>query len=114
MGFKTQQRLVAGINVISLQGQLDASQVASFKKDWPHFLQNDQPKILLECEALEFVDSTGLGSLISLLRKVEEKGGKIVFAQMTAEVASIFEITRLQKLFNIFPNLKDAVDRLQE
>lgn len=114
MSFRFQHREEKGVLILSLQGNLDASQTLSFKKDLSLFLQKDSPRILLDCSQLEFVDSTGLGSLISVLRKVEAKGGKLGFAALSAEVASIFEITRLHKLFQIFPNISSAVQSLAQ
>ncbi len=104
MSFKLQQHEEKGILVLSPQGSLDASYVPSFKKDCSLFANKDSQKILIDCSALDFIDSTGLGALLSLLRKIEAKQGRLAFAHLSSEVASIFEITRLHKLFEVFPN----------
>lgn len=112
MSFKLQHREEKGILILTPQGQLNASEVPSFKKEWMPFLQKEGVGVIIDCASLEFVDSTGLGALIALLRKLESKGGKLAFVGMNPEVATIFEITRLHKLFQIYPNLQTAFEKI--
>ncbi len=112
MSFKLQHREEKGIVILTPQGQLNASEVVSFKKEIAPFLQKEGADVIVDCSALEFVDSTGLGALIALLRKLEAKGGKLFFVGLGPEVASIFEITRLHKLFQIYPTLQIALEKI--
>lgn len=112
MSFKLQQREEKGVLVLTLHGSLDASYVPSFKKECGLFSHKDSQKILMDCSSLDFIDSTGLGALLSLLRKLEAKQGRLVFSHLSSEVASIFEITRLHKLFEVFPNNAMALQSL--
>ncbi len=112
MSFRLQQREEKGVLILTPQGQLNASEVASFKKEWAPFLQKEKLGVIVDCSSLEFVDSTGLGALIALLRKLESKGGKLVFVGLGPEVASIFEMTRLHKLFQIYPTLQIAFEKI--
>lgn len=114
MSFRLQQREEKGVLILFPQGQLDASSVPSFKKECIPFMSKEGLRVLMDCGGLDFVDSTGLGALLSLLRKIEAKGGRLAFCQLSAEVASIFEITRLHKLFEIFPSAPHALQSLSQ
>lgn len=60
MSFKLQHREERGILILTPQGQLNAAEVPAFKKEWMPFLQKKGVGIIIDCSALEFVDSTGL------------------------------------------------------
>jgi len=91
----------SGTWVLSLSGRLDAESVSEFKKAIAPFLNGEAPQLVFDLKGLEFIDSTGLGVLITLLRKLESKGGSMTLRRLSAEVVSILEITRLNKLFTI-------------
>jgi anti-sigma B factor antagonist len=107
---KIHRRKEQNIWILNLEGRLDAEQVAGFKKNFPFFLKEEAPHIVLDLKDLEFVDSTGLGSLIFFLRRLEEKGGSLSLIHLNKEVESILEITRLVKLFKVFPDLSRVLE----
>lgn len=114
MSFRLQHRQEKGVLILSLHGHLDASCVPSFKKDCGFFSNKENQKVVVDCSDLAFVDSTGLGALLSLLRKLEAKEGRLVFSHLSSEVSSIFEITRLHKLFEVFPNTPAAIQGISQ
>ena len=98
---KLRQQKENGAWILSLSGRLDAGSVAELKKATEPFLKEEAPQLIFDLKGLDFIDSTGLGALISLLRKLESKGGSMALRFLSPEVASILEITRLNKLFKI-------------
>lgn len=112
MALRIHHREEKGILILTPEGQLNAAEVPSFKKEWASFLQKEKIGIVIDCNSLEFVDSTGLGALIALLRKLEAKGGKLAFVGLSDEVANIFEITRMHKLFKVYPDLSSALEQI--
>lgn len=97
-----------GATVIRCEGSLDANTVSDFKKETLQLLNSGSVKIIIDGSKLDFVDSMGLGSLISLLRKVKQQDGDVMIANLTDDVKTIFEITRLHKLFRVFDNIEEA------
>jgi anti-sigma B factor antagonist len=67
-------------------------------------------KILLNFKNVEFLSSAALGKLITLNRKVQGAGGKLVLCTIDPQIYEVFEITKLNKLFTI---KKDEQDGLQ-
>ena len=84
---------------INLVGDLDAYTSVDFKQDV--FRNLNIPKdIIIDATKLDFIDSTGLGSLISIYNKVREKN-TITINNLKPNVEKIFIITELNKVFII-------------
>ncbi|MFO1518463.1 MAG: STAS domain-containing protein [bacterium] len=96
--------------ILTPEGRLDAQTVAEFKKTVGGFLKEEEVRIVFDFRHVDFIDSTGLGALISILRKIESKNGSMRLFNLSKEVESIFEITRLHKLFKISPHLEHAIE----
>ena len=97
-----------GVAVLKATGNLDADSVAQFKKEANKIIEEGCFRIVVDFKTLEFVDSMGLGALISLLRKVRTSKGDLKIASLSKEVRTIFEITRLHCLFEILPDAETA------
>ena len=61
-------------------------------------------KILLNFQNVEFLSSAALGKLITLNRKLQGVQGRLVMCAIAKEIREVFEITKLDKLFKIFPD----------
>ncbi|WP_300409280.1 STAS domain-containing protein [Lagierella sp.] len=85
---------------ISLEGDLDAYSSDDFKEAVLNAL-SDPKDIELNATKLDFIDSTGLGSLISIYNSIKEQNKNISIEGIKPNVKQIFEITELNKLFNI-------------
>ena len=109
MQIKTEQKEKA--LVLSLHGNLDADSVSAFKKTSYKLVEEGMRFLVIDCSELGFIDSTGLGALISLLRKLRMQNGDLKVAGLNNEVRSVFEITRLHRLFDILPNVQTACEK---
>jgi anti-sigma B factor antagonist len=70
-------------------------------------------KVVLNFEKVVFVSSAALGKLLTLHKKVQGVGGKLVLCTMPKEIAEVFEVTKLDKLFKIYPDEQTALAALQ-
>jgi len=66
-------------------------------------------KILLNFGNVEFLSSAALGKLITMNKKVQQAGGKLVMCNIAREILEVFEITKLDKLFKIFKDEQTAL-----
>lgn len=96
------------VAILHVQGQLDADSVTEFKKEAYKVVDAGCHYLVVDCKDLDFVDSMGLGAMISLLRKVRMQKGDLKVAGLNKDVRSVFEITRLHRLFEIAPDWKSA------
>ena len=60
--------------------------------------------------ALSFVDSSGLGALVTALKLARQDNGRLCLCGLTPTVNSIFQMTRLQRVFDIFPGVDEALE----
>lgn len=101
-----------GITVIDISGRLDAANAPQVKSKFRE-LSAKQSKFVLNLEKLEYIDSTGLGSIVSCLKAATEAGGDVKLAQLQDKPRMIFEITRAYKIFDIFDNLDAAIEAFE-
>jgi anti-sigma B factor antagonist len=97
------------VQVLACQGRMDAQVSGLLKEHIQEILDQGATKLVLDLKELDFLDSSGLGALVSCLRRVKEKKGEIKLAGLRPEVRSIFDITRVSRLFDICENAADAV-----
>jgi anti-sigma B factor antagonist len=71
--------------------------------------QNHKPLIVLDFSNVKFLTSAVLGLLIRILKKVNEAGGGLRFCGINAKILEIFNITRLDKVFEILPTREKAL-----
>jgi anti-sigma B factor antagonist len=100
--------------VIHCVGSLDASSIDAFKKATQGAIIDGTHHFIVNGEDLTFIDSMGLGVLISLMRRLKQHDGEIIMASLSPDVHSIFEITRLNRLFDICPTMAEAKQRFKE
>ena len=90
---------------------LDASNSKRFKEDMAPLI-DAHDNIVLDMSALEFVDSSGLGAILSCFRAVKKRNGEFLLCGLTQPVRTLFEIVRMHRIFDILPNRDEAVKRL--
>lgn len=88
--------------------KLDAANAKEFKTDFTPILEKYQ-KIVLNLGSLSFIDSSGLGALLSCLRQANSRQGDIKLCTLTKSVRILFELVRMHKVFEIFNTREDAV-----
>lgn len=101
------------IIILKCEGSLDADNVAAFKKTAYDLLDKGSLKFVLDATSIDFVDSMGLGVLISMLRRVKQKDGDIKIAALAPDVKTIFEITKLYRLFDVCDTPKEAISKFE-
>lgn len=84
---------------VDLQGDLDINSNKEFKEK-VNSVQGVK-KIIVNCENLSYIDSTGLGAFISIYKHIKEKGEKLVITGLKPHIKKIFLITNLDKVFEI-------------
>lgn len=86
---------------IELQGEVDIYNSKSFQTSLCGLIEENPSDLHISCQKLEYIDSTGLGALVSVLKKVKQYQGDIYLSQLKSNVAKVFKITDLNKVFII-------------
>jgi anti-sigma B factor antagonist len=110
---KVNQKEISDICLLTIEGEIDAEHAAQFKRALIKARENSAKKFVLDFHQVSFVDSTGLGILISLQRQLKEDGCRLRLAAFQDEVRSIFEITRLYRVFDISKTVEEALKEIR-
>lgn len=88
--------------IICLKGEADIYTVSQLKSKFLEVTElMDKQPILIDLAELKYIDSTGLGALIGLLKRVKEKGGSVKLLNPQPYIKKILSITGLDKIFNV-------------
>ena len=97
-----QEEKINDVDVLKLEGRLDASSAKNIKAKVDSLTKENRVKLVIDMGAVDFIDSSGLGSLVSSLRSVNKLGGDIRISALQDQVRAIFELTRLHRIFGIY------------
>ncbi len=87
--------------LIELIGDLDIYNNKKFKEKLADIYEDLDKDLVVDCSKLEYIDSTGLGSFISLLKLTRDEEKEITVKNLKKNIKKVFKITDLDKLFNI-------------
>ena len=71
------------------------------------------PKLVIDLSQVKYMDSSFIGALVAGLKHVLPKQGEMTLVNVQSDVLALFELTRLDKVFKIYPNLTDAIISLK-
>lgn len=96
------------IYVLDVEERLDSNNIKQFKSESQEFIKRKGCGLIINFTNTKFIDSMGLGSLVSILKSTTQSNIKLTLCALTPQVKEIFELTRLYRLFEISENLDDA------
>ena len=96
-------------NVLPLKGEIDLHVSPSVTASLNAMIEKKPRRLVVDLSDVTYIDSAGLAALIEAMQKVEGYGGKFLLAGLQETVRSIFEISRLDQVFQIFPDVRAAV-----
>jgi anti-sigma B factor antagonist len=105
---------INGVTVVNFIDRkiLDEQNIQKIGDDLFHLVDGEnRKKILLNFGNVEYLSSAALGKFITLNKKVQAAGGKLILCNIDPNIYEVFEITKLNKLFNI---QKEEQSALQE
>lgn len=102
-------RLINHVTVIEIAGRFDKFAAPPVVTCLEEVTQAHAPHILVNMNAVHFVDSTGLATLVQGLKRARQQGGDLYLCCLQQPVYMIFELTRLDKAFDIFVDEEHAL-----
>lgn len=98
-----------GIVIVSVDGQLIVGNRQELKNLVHEALDRGGRKFVIDCTRTGYIDSSGLGALVSMSRKVRETGGELRIAGLNEDLRALFELTKLDTLFRILDTPEQAL-----
>ena len=86
---------------VSLIGEIDIFNSADMKKQLTQLMEEHSADVHVDCKNLEYIDSTGLGALVGVLKNVKSHGKEMSLSEVRPNILKLFRITNLDKVFII-------------
>jgi anti-sigma B factor antagonist len=109
MAVKTEQK--NGLAVCHVEGEIDINTAPDIKKAFDKLIGKKEPRVVINLAKVTYVDSSGLATLVEILKNMRSYGGKMKLSNMSPKIKSLFEITKLEKLFDIAVSEEDAISK---
>lgn len=102
MKMTTSTRQVNGVTVVDITGRIELGHESAAVRDVVcDLLSKGQKQILLNLSDVRYIDSAGLGTLVSAFTRVRKQGGELKLLNLTQKVSELMQITRLYTVFDI-------------
>lgn len=104
---------IEGVIVLELEGYLDTYNSKSFQQYVQKIIDEGYQYIVMDCQGLTYVSSTGIGSFTSFNRMLLQKKGELVLVQMISKVYEVFKLLGFLSFFKIFDNFEEVENFLK-
>ena len=99
----------SGVCVVTIEGNIALDGVNEAKAYLkPHLDNPDVKGLVINFEKVNFIDSSGIGLIVSIFKTMQQKQGKFALSNLSKKNEEIFSITRLNKILDIFPSAAEA------
>ena len=110
MNLKTNIRQVDGVNIVDCSGRITLGEGSIVLRDIvKDMLSKGQKKILLNLGDVNYIDSSGIGELVSAYTTVKNQGGELKLLNLTKKVHDLLQITKLYTVFDVKDDETSAI-----
>jgi len=107
---KIETRTVNGVTILDISGKITLAEGSvDVKKSVRDLLDSGRNQILLNLGDVKYIDSSGIGELVSSFTTVTNKGGKLKLLNLTLKIRELLAITKLLTVFECFDDEAEAV-----
>jgi len=103
-------RQINGITIITTDERLDAVSAPTLRELVSEAIGQSKVRLVIDLAKTQFIDSSGCGSLVASMRAVLKNSGDMRLARPSPQAKTLFELTRLHKVFAIFDDLGAALE----
>jgi anti-sigma B factor antagonist len=96
-------------NVLPLEGDIDLHVSPAVTESLNAMIKKKPKRIVVDLSRATYIDSAGMAALILAMQEIEAYGGKFFLAGLQETLRSIFETSRLERVFRIFPDVDAAL-----
>lgn len=90
------------IKIVQPAGILDGIRANQLRRDISDIVATGADIVLIDLKDVKFIDSSGLGALVSIMKTVRTSGGKLFVCSLNDQVKMIFELTKMDRVFEKF------------
>jgi anti-sigma B factor antagonist len=101
---------IGSVQVLSLKGSFDTYHAQSVRQWLEQATKSDPAKVVVNLQDVSFLDSTGLSTLVQGMKRSRQLNGDIRLCGLRPPIRMVFELTRLDRVFEIFGSEEEAVE----
>jgi anti-sigma B factor antagonist len=101
------------ISILYLRGDLNALSADQLRKVINDVILSKHLKVIVEVSSLELIDSSGLGALVSLFKRMRSVCGHLKIVGLQGQPLELFQLLDLHKVFDLVNNIEDAMEQFQ-
>lgn len=108
-------RVIANVVLLQVEGRIDHTTSKAFESALsPHLAgcTGEEKMLLLDCGGLAYISSAGLAVLMTAGKRCRKQNGKMVLAGLQPMIQEIFQISRFDKVFEVFPTVRAALENI--
>lgn len=99
--------------VLALAGEVDVSNVGEARAAALSLLEDGTKRLILDISGVTYMDSSGLGMLVGVLKRLRESEGELAIAGAAPGVKRLFEITGLEQIFSLYDDMAAALKEVR-
>ncbi len=98
------------VKVLEISGILDGIRGNELRREVSNIVENGTDILLLDLKEVKFIDSSGLGALVSAMQMVRNANGKLFVCSISDQVRMLFELTKIDRILQTFAD-RDEFNR---
>ena len=114
MQLRMSTRQVDGVMVVDCSGRVVFGEEAASLRDTVKKLLAESPKVVLNLREVNYIDSGGLGTLVSLFTTARNAGGAVKLARLSQRVGDLLQLTKLLTIFEVFDDEEVAAQSFRK
>jgi anti-sigma B factor antagonist len=95
--------------IVEINGEIDMYSSPEMRKVLLQLTDDKTTAIIINFQEVEYIDSSGIATLVEALQEVEKYQGKFLLTNLSDKVMDVFALSRLDKVFDIYESLEDAL-----
>ncbi len=107
---KLSNRTVSGVPVVDIEGDVDMYTSPGLREQLARFTSKQQKRIVVNLEGVEFMDSSGIATLVQAYKEAQPFNGEVCLASPAGNVLRVLKLSNLTSLFPVFDSVDEAVN----
>ncbi|NCO74460.1 MAG: STAS domain-containing protein [Cyanobacteria bacterium] len=101
------------VKVLRPEGILDSAKSAQFRQQINELIDEGVNVVLIDLKKVTFMDSSGLGALVLILKTVRNSGGRLFLMSLNDQIKMLFDLTNMGSIFEIIKDKSELEERLR-
>lgn len=103
------EKKMDGVVILEIEGEIDLNSSPIMRKKFEELIKNNVIKVIVNFQQVNYIDSSGLATIIEMLQRLKKVQGELRLTNMSEKIKNLFEITKIDKLFQMYPNEQEAL-----